>query len=322
MTHGDSGDVSERWRTALADAFAGLQSERLPPGLHVVSGPLAGAIEHASLGRVDAFRVGGTPQVVRRTRRSLADVPDDPFKVCIQRRGQSVVRQGDTELVLAPGDIAIYDTSRPYELRFDEGWECLAMTLPRRALAASDAVIERSMSRGWTSLDGRTGVLGHLLGSAVREVPQAGGAAHLGEAAIQLLSCLVGGVDQGDPGEALRTRIIAYVEAHASDPDLGHDAVAAAHGLSPRSLHRLFEDQPRSAMAHLREFRLLAIRDALLDPAYASCSTAAIAARWGFLDPSHFARTFRARFGITPGALRREGGAESQRSWRSMATQV
>ncbi len=306
MTHGDSGGVSERWRTALADAFAGLQAERLAPGQHVAPGPLAGAIEHAGLGRVDAFRVGGTPQVVRRTRRSLADVPDEPFKVCVQRHGRSVVRQGGTELVLRPGDIAIYDTSRPYELRFDETWEVLAMTLPRRALAASDAVIERSMSHGWTAFDGRTGVLGHLLGSAVRQAPQAGGATHLGEAAIQLLSSLVGGDDLGDPGEALRARIIAYVEAHAADPDLGHDAVAAAHGLSPRSLHRLFESEPHSVMAHLREFRLMRIRDALLDPARAAHSTASIAGRWGYPDPSHFARTFRSRFGITPGALRKQ----------------
>ncbi|MFE6509643.1 helix-turn-helix domain-containing protein [Nocardioides sp. NPDC057767] len=305
MTHGDSGGVSERWRTALADAFAGLQAERLPPGQQVPPGPLAGAIEHASLGRVDAFRVGGTPQVVRRTRRSLADVPDEPFKVCLQRRGRSVVRQGGTELVLRPGDIAIYDTSRPYELRFDEAWECLAMTLPRRALAAPGPAVERSMAHGWTSTDGRTGVLGHLLGSAVRQVPQAGGATHLGEAAIQLLSSLVGGEDLVDPGEALRARVIAHLEAHASDPELSHDAVAAAHGLSPRSLHRLFEGQPLSAMAHLREFRLLAIRDALVDPAHASRSTATIASRWGFPDPSHFARTFRSRFGVTPGALRK-----------------
>jgi AraC-like DNA-binding protein len=272
----------------------------------VLPGPLAGAIEHASLGRVDAFRVGGTPQVVRRTRRSLADVPDEPFKVCVQRRGRSVVRQGGTELVLTPGDIAIYDTSRPYELRFDEGWECLAMTLPRRALAASDSVVERSMSHGWPAADGRTGVLGHLLGSAVRETPQPGGATHLGEAAIQLLSSLVGGEEQADPGEVLRARVIAHLEAHAFDPDLSHDAVAAAHGLSPRSLHRLFEDQPLSAMAHLRELRLLAIRDALVDPANASRSTAAIASRWGLTDPSHFARTFRTRFGITPGSLRKD----------------
>ena len=306
MTHGDSGGVSERWRTALAGAFAGLQAERLPPGQHVSSGPLAGAIEHAGLGRVDAFRVGGTPQVVRRTRRSLADVPDEPFKVCVQRHGRSVVRQGGTELVLRPGDIAIYDTSRPYELRFDETWEGLAMTLPRRALAASDAVIERSMSRAWTAFDGRTGVLGHLLGSAVRQTPQAGEATHLGEAAIQLLSSMVGGEDLVDPGEALRARIIAYVEAHATDLDLGHDAVAAAHGLSPRSLHRLFENEPHSAMAHLREFRLTRIRDALLDPVHAAHSTASIAGRWGYPDPSHFARTFRARFGVTPGALRKE----------------
>lgn len=305
MTHVDSGGVSERWRTALADAFAGLQAERLPPGQNVAPGPLAGAIEHASLGRVEAFRVGGTPQVVRRTRRSLADVPDEPFKVCVQRRGRSVVRQGGTELVLRPGDIAIYDTSRPYELRFDEAWECLAMTLPRRALAAPGPAVERSMAHGWTSTDGRTGVLGHLLGSAVRQVPQAGGATHLGEAAIQLLSSLVGGDEMVDPGEALRARIIAHLEAHATDPDLSHDAVAAAHGLSPRSLHRLFEGQPLSAMAHLREFRLLAIRDALLDPAQATRSTATIASRWGFPDPSHFARTFRSRFGITPGALRK-----------------
>jgi AraC-like DNA-binding protein len=114
-----------------------------------------------------------------------------------------------------------------------------------------------------------------------------------------------GGDDQADPGEALRARIIAYVETHAADPGLGHDAVAAAHGLSPRSLHRLFESEPLSAMAHLREFRLLRIRDALLDPALAGHSTASIAGRWGYPDPSHFARTFRSRFGTTPGALRK-----------------
>lgn len=299
--------VSERWRIALADAFAGLQAEYVSPGRQLVPAPLTGAIEHASLGRVDAFRVGGTPQVVRRTRRSLADVPDEPFKVCIQRRGRSVVRQGGTELALTPGDIAIYDTSRPYELRFDAGWECVAMTLPRRALAASDSVIERSMSHGWTAADCRAGVLKHLLLSAVRETPETGGATHLGEAAIQLLSSLVGGEEQADPGDALRARVVAHLEAHAADPDLSHDIVAAANGLSPRSLHRLFEGQPHSAMAHLREFRLMAIRDALVDPTQASRSTAAIAGRWGFTDPSHFARTFRARFGVTPGALRREG---------------
>lgn len=43
----------------------------------------------------------------------------------------------------------------------------------------------------------------------------------------------------------------------------------------------------------------------LVEPASLHRSKMAIATRWGYGDPAHFTRSFRARFGVTPAALRR-----------------
>jgi hypothetical protein len=57
--------------------------------------------------------VAGSPQIVRRTAASLTAAPADPLKVCIQQTGRAVIHQGDREVVIGPGELALYDTGRP-----------------------------------------------------------------------------------------------------------------------------------------------------------------------------------------------------------------
>jgi len=58
--------------------------------------------------------------------------------------------------------------------------------------------------------------------------------------------------------------------------------------------------------ALIRERRLEHCRAELADAAHAGRPVAVVGARWGFTDPAHFSRAFRARYGVAPGRFRRE----------------
>ena len=266
-----------------------------------------------SLGRVGAFRVAGTPQIVRRTTSSIAIAPADPLKVCIQQTGRAVVHQGDVEVELRPGELALYDTGRPYDLRLEGNWTCWVMTIPRDALNMPGNVVKAAMTRSFRADTGPGAVLAHLIDSSLppRAVDMGSGADQLGEAGVLLMASLLRIAGDADPpaDDVLRTQVLAHLGAHLGDPDLSHASVAAAHGMSPRSLHRLFQDEPHTVSETIRAMRLDTIRAELVDPMSSRRSTMAIASRWGFQDPAHFTRAFRARFGATPAALRREAAA-------------
>ncbi|MFE7843234.1 helix-turn-helix transcriptional regulator [Streptomyces sp. NPDC057474] len=77
-------------------------------------------------------------------------------------------------------------------------------------------------------------------------------------------------------------------------------------GISVRHLTRIFESTGRSPVRHIMERRLVEAHGELTDPGTRQTTIADVAHRWGFSSQTHFARHFRARFGMTPSAARRE----------------
>lgn len=90
-----------------------------------------------------------------------------------------------------------------------------------------------------------------------------------------------------------------HIEARLGERRLGPPTVAAAHHISVRRLHQLFAAQPETGSALIRRRRLEQCRADLADPALRGLTVAAVAARWGFRDPAHFSRLFRAAYGHT-----------------------
>nr|WP_260860257.1 helix-turn-helix transcriptional regulator [Streptomyces cupreus] len=76
--------------------------------------------------------------------------------------------------------------------------------------------------------------------------------------------------------------------------------IADQHGISLRYLHRLFQLHGTTVNAWVRARRLEAAREELTQPGAAHRSIAAVGGRWGFANPSHCSRTFRARYGVSP----------------------
>ena len=102
-----------------------------------------------------------------------------------------------------------------------------------------------------------------------------------------------------------------FIRRNLGDPTLTPATVAAAHHVSVRTLHRLFQAGGRQAAHWIQQCRLERCHSELADPLLREHTVAAVASRWGFANAAHFSRLFRATYGMTP-TEHRAAGARGQ----------
>lgn len=96
----------------------------------------------------------------------------------------------------------------------------------------------------------------------------------------------------------------ADVERHLTAPDLTADRIATRHGISPRYLRSLFENEGTSFGDFVATRRLALAHRMLSDPRNAASSIASVAMSAGFGDLSWFNARFRRAYGMTPKDVR------------------
>ncbi len=300
--------TDDTWRSELGATFAGLVPE---PSGDDRSG-VDGRIDGAALGDLRTYRVTGTPQIVRRTPRAVRMEPTEALKVCLQVRGRAIVHQGDRELVIGPGQFGVYDTRRAYDLRLDGDWECAVLVFAPDALAMPSRWLDTVMTRVYDASSGPGTVLAPFVSASLdgTGAEPVGSRVRFGDAGLRLLCSALssgdvdGRADDDTHAQAQRLSIVDYIRRHLADPSLSHRTVAHAHGMSPRTLDRLFHDEGRTVATTVRTMRLEAARRDVLDTRSRTISIAAVAARWCFLDPAYFSRIYKQQFGISPSADR------------------
>jgi AraC-like DNA-binding protein len=102
----------------------------------------------------------------------------------------------------------------------------------------------------------------------------------------------------------LMVSIHVFVEHHLGDAQLSPAAVAAAHRICVRYLHRLFQLRGISVSAWIGQRRLEWCRRDLGDPVLAELPVRVVAARWG-LRPEEFSKAFRVAYGTASRDCRR-----------------
>lgn len=100
----------------------------------------------------------------------------------------------------------------------------------------------------------------------------------------------------------LRNRVLAYIDENLSDSRLGVAQVARAHGVSVRSLQKLFAITGRTVSETIPQGRLEAIRRELELPRSKDRTIFSVARDHGYVDGPHFSRSFRAAYGMSPHA--------------------
>ncbi len=135
-------------------------------------------------------------------------------------------------------------------------------------------------------------------------------AALLAQPTVDLLRAFFATVAGHDSrGAAMGTRVMLYLHAHATDPDLSADKVAAELGISRRSLYALLAKMDVSLGDWVMLERLKIAARRLESPVNALVPIATIARESGFADHSSFSRAFKNHFGGTPSEWRARHGA-------------
>ncbi len=277
-------------------------------------GDFEGRIQQHSLPGLDLSVVTSRAQRVTRTPAHVARSSDDYFLVSIQARGKGVVSQDGRDAVLAAGDFALYDSTRPYTLLFDDAFEQIVLKLPGERLRSQLRDTEALTA---TTVSGREGA-GHLLLGMLRtlrdDVDTLQPASALA-VADGVQSILVAGLQTLPAARSpALSQLTAYhlarvkrrIDEQLSDPTLSVASLAADLGVSESHIHRLFKGEPLTVSRYIWERRLDACGRDLLEPRLAGRPLADIAYGRGFNDAAHFSRAFRDRFGCSPREWRQQ----------------
>jgi len=302
-----------RWRELICEAFLDLTPESdLRDGF-------VGTVTQWPLGALSIARIDSQRQQVRRTARDIARVPQPGFYANFQVRGSSLMTQHGRSTVLRPGDLAVVDTTEPFEFDFPDDFRQLSLFLPWSLLEGQLGSPVRTATRVATAT-GAGAALRHVLHALTRGTLPEHTAARLAVHAAGILAvaldapCGLGGSAALAGPDAARTTPVRHdrlhaaamadIEEHLADDDLSPPATARRLDVSVRLLHAVFAGKQRTFAAEVRRRRLDVAWRALQDPAQAHLRVIDVAVEAGFADVASFHRAFRREYGRTPAAVR------------------
>jgi len=267
-----------------------------------------GDIQAYQLGMLGLSRIRATAQSVSRTLPKIRQSSEDCFLVNIQIAGHGLLMQDGKVADLRPGDFALYDSNRPYQMQFEDRFEQLVLTLPGPVLRSRLRDVQNLTAY---RVDGRKGAVAPLLPSMVRQLMRAAPALEpvcVSAVAESVVNMLLAGLTEqpgvgvtavSDLASLRRDQIRAYVIEHLREPGLSAESIAAFLRVTPSTVYRAWAGESDSLNAWIWSKRLDGVCRDLCDPALTKKTITDIAYDWGFNDSAHFSRAFRVRFGCS-----------------------
>jgi len=260
------------------------------------------------LGRISICSVRSNATTISRTARLTHDDLPPSLFLGLQITGSSMVIQGGRQATLGPGDLAFYDTTRPYTLLNDNGIHQHFFRIPRDHLALPIDTIKRMTATRF----GHDTPIADIASTyftrlATQQVVLDGHSADaLDLPSIELLRALIATrapherLSASPLHDTLALRILEYTRTHLAESDLTPTRLAAEHNISVRQLYTVLARADISLGDWIRTQRLERCREELASPTARNRTIASIARRWAFKDATHFSRAFREAYGMTP----------------------
>ncbi|MFG3719498.1 helix-turn-helix domain-containing protein [Streptomyces massasporeus] len=295
-------DRGERWHHAVSRTFIPLDVRLLEDD------PSPGSIVSHRLGSLQVSRVQAGPQVVTRSRRLIARDGKRFLILTLQRRGSALKEQDGREARIGPGDFSLSDSSRLFRKKVQDAFSFTSFHFPREDLRVRDEDLRALTATAFSGREGSAALVGTYFARLAREAGHLDAPAgrQFAATALDLLALLInersGRFTPQGPETAAATlvRVKDHILRHLADPGLAPPGIAAAHFMSVRYLHKLFQAEGVTVGEWIRTQRLERCRRDLPHSPALGHGVAAVARRWGFTSPSHFSRAFRAAYGMTP----------------------
>jgi AraC-like DNA-binding protein len=289
----------EGWRHALSRSHLEWDLEAAP------NGPFGARVRQKVLDGIRVVDCHCDPCAGRRRRTEIKRSEGAFFGVLFELRGREIIRQGDTETTLSAGDFVMWDSEREMEFRVLEPLHKLTLLISKPRLRMYLGSAQNYVGRVVSGSGKAEGIAAEALRRVARDFAtiEEGDANVVLDPILSLLSATL--MARHPPNDASVghndsfRRFCRHIEMNLGDGSLTPATLAAAHGVSVRYLHLIFAEQGTSFGRVVRQQRLAHCRRELSVPNRKNTITE-IAFRWGFNDMSHFSRSFKAEFGVSP----------------------
>ncbi|MDB5985211.1 MAG: hypothetical protein JWR16_264 [Nevskia sp.] len=293
-------DRFESWREVIYQHFFPADGE--------VGSPQAfnAQMQTRMLGMTSVSRISASAHAWVRNADHLRRTPHDEFLLSLMLKGEGRLKQGDREVRQRAGVMVLYDTGQTYSYQFAA--DIVVLKIPRRLLLARvpDAIRLTALP---LRADSPVGALASsvMRQAAALDIPaDAPAAPRIGASLLDVVAAtldteLSGRERPCSKQTALLERVRNYIRANIGDSRLDVESIAHASDISPRTLNRLFAITGTTPMRWVWKQRLEASYCLLSEGRMKRVTD--VAFNFGFNDLSHFSRTFKNEYGVSPHSL-------------------
>lgn len=244
-----------------------------------------------------------------RGRYQISSAKDEYICLTYFPKGRQVFSQRSEDTHIRGNELFVWDGLNPAEFVCPVPTAGETIMFPRSMVSQRIGNKRNIVGRKASYDQGTTKLLAshcHLLHQTIETIPE-----HIRRDVIySTLDLLLSCTESSEYGsktsykQKLWDRIQEYVRAEIENENLSVNLVSQTFGFSTRYLQTLFAENKTTFLEFVRQERLDHAARALASPWFASSNITEIAHRFGFCDLSHFSRTFRKRYKLSPVAYR------------------
>ncbi len=246
---------------------------------------------------------------VHRGRSEISASPEACLYLNYQMRGCCTIDQGGKSIELNPGEVGIFSSDRNFELNHSKRPNLVVASLmiPKTVfghLDQSKLVVPHKLSahrlfgkplaEAFHSANANIDTMGENEAHAIKDV-----IVHLAGLVLQEDSDAA----RHDPIGLLH-QIHSIIRSNCRRVEFTLEDCARQAGVSARHVQKMFAQENDSYSAYLWRTRVALARQELANPLLARLTAQEIGYQCGFSDPSHFSRSIKARYGLSPRQLR------------------
>jgi AraC family transcriptional regulator, positive regulator of tynA and feaB len=271
-----------------------------------------GVIRAGSLDVLSLALFESDAAAIKRTQHCVRRDADDDLLVCMQTSGGMIVHQDGRDAALAVNDMVLIDPRRPFSLSIGSGHGSLVAKVPREELRGRLGDVTSLTARAISNQEPAASLASGFLGMLPKHIGTLNGqiGAKIAQQALDLVALAfaanapTGHVALSSRRTAALLHLKVTIEGALGDHTLRPVGAAAAAGISVRYANALLAEEGTSLERFIVSRRLQRCHQTLSDPAQAHRTVSDIAYSYGFSDPSHFTRRFKAQFGFLPSECR------------------
>lgn len=265
-----------------------------------------GELSSISMGQARMSRIQSSGGWFARDSDIIRSDSFDGYLLLMSQTGELRLSQGDNRFLARHGEALVYRQGAPFELEIPQNYLAMALWVTPDLMERHCPAIVNNKSPIVLKKDNANSLLALAMierlctGAVTRQTRNTD---QLVGATLDVVATLGPEREHADHrrNRSLVEMLADFVGQNIDDTELNLDRLAAASGVSPRTLNRAFAQFGTTPMRWVWDRRLSVAHDALLHGRVQNVTEAAFS--FGFKDVAHFSRAFSRRFGIMPSSL-------------------